>query len=186
MKKDIRLAICLVVIILLGIFCLFRLFADKEIEEEGESNNHQANPTPKTFVISDDDKNKVVLTGIKFYTVKLSTMNIESAEAAVDGKFELTPMHICEYVADALEDEEIEIKINSAELDDDICVVDMGDSIKAISEKNPRLEMLVLDAVAMSILDNCHEVTGVTFTIDKNTYSTANIQLNDKEVYLKQ
>ena len=62
----------------------------------------------------------------------------------------------------------------------------MGDSIKAISEKNPRLEMLVLDAVAMSILDNCHEVTGVTFTIDKNTYSTANIQLNDKEVYLKQ
>ena len=186
MKKDIRLTICLAVIILLGIFCLFRLFADKEIEEEEGTNGHQAVPTPKTFVISDEDKNELILTGIKFYTVNRSTMNIESAEAAVDKTFELNPLHICEYVTDALEDEEIEIEVNSAVQDEDICIVDIGDSIKDISEKSRQLETLVLDALAMSILDNCRDIKGVTFTIDKENYSTANIQLKDKEVYLKQ
>ena len=186
MKKDnISFAICLVMIILLVILCLYRYLADKEIEsEEGENITTTVIPTPRTYVITDDG-GEVVLHGIRYYSVKLSSMNTETAEAVIGEGVELTPQLICEYVSDSLEDEEIEVDVKSAVLKDSLCIVDLGEEILDISKKDRQLEKLILDAFSMSIVDNCKEVEGVSFLIENKPYSSSWIRLESEEVYLK-
>ena len=152
MKKDIRLAICLVGMILLVILCVYRLLADKEIEEEsGQGYEVTVVPTPRTIVDPVDGKE---LTGIGYYKVNLQKMSTESVEAAIGSNIEITPDIITDYVCDALEDEELRITVNGTSVNSGMCTVDLGSEILSVSEKDPGLEKLILDAFAMSILDN--------------------------------
>ena len=45
-------------------------------------------------------------------------------------------------------------------------------------------ETLILDALAMSVLDNCENVEKVTFTINGNAYKTSNRSLGEDETYM--
>ena len=186
MRKDIRYVICLVFIILLALLCIYRILADKEIEEEKKDpdiTNVSPIPTPRTIVLpGDEDK---FLGTVRYYTVKLSQKNIESVESVVGQDTEVTPKLICEYIKDALEDEEIDIDINDIQQKDGICTIDLSKDIVSVAAKDAALEKLILDAFSMSIIDNCADVVGVSFKIDNAPYSTANLKLQDGEVYLK-
>ena len=57
--------------------------------------------------------------------------------------------------------------------------------MKSTAKKDQKLEKLILDAYAMSIIDNCDDVEGVTFTISGKAYSTESIRLDGGKVYLK-
>ena len=58
-------------------------------------------------------------------------------------------------------------------------------SIESTAKKDPKLEKLILDAYAMSIVDNCDDVEGVTFTISGKAYLTDSVRLDGGKVYLK-
>lgn len=186
MKKDIRFCLCLVAIILLALLCIFVLLADKEKEIDTKPDYPEVSvtPTPRTIVVSGGENN-VVLGTVSFYTVKLSGRLIESVEVAVGKGLNISPKLISEYVTDALEDEEIDIDILSITEKDGICTLDFGESIRKLAISEPDIEKLVLDAYAMSIVDNCPDINGVTFRIDGKAYSTKNISISDGEVYLK-
>ncbi|MBR4343840.1 MAG: hypothetical protein IKP88_14285 [Lachnospiraceae bacterium] len=185
MRKDIRFAICFVVIMLLVILCIYRYLADKEIESERSGTGTTgAVPTSITHVITDSE-GEVILHRIRYYTIKLSQMDIETADAVIGENAEVTPLLICEYVSDSLEDEEIEITVKGAQLKDRLCIVDLGRDILEVSKKDRQLEKLILDALAMSIVDNCKDVEGVSFSIENQPYSSSWIKLESEEVYLK-
>ena len=187
MRKDIRYAVILVVMILLALLCLYCIFADRE--KEDDRNNTEVTgtgpiPTERTIVVPDKDHNEVLLGTVRFYTVKLSSRNIESVEVAVGKETEVTAKLVSEYITDALEDEEIELDISGIEEKDGICIINFSSSIRKVAGSDPELEKMILDAYSMSIVDNCN-VDGVSFKIEGKAYSTQNITLNDGEVYLK-
>jgi len=188
-KKDIRLAACIVVIILLVILCIFVLLSEKEKEEELNNPNGTENlsaPTPRIIVVpTTGNNNGGVLKSVRYYVIKLSDKAIDTAETAMGSAVVVTPEMISEYVSDALEDEEINVAINSISVKDDICTIDFDESIKSIAKKDQILEKLILDAYSMSIVDNCEDVEGVTFTISGKAYSTDSIRLDGGKVYLK-
>ncbi len=188
-KKDIRLAVCIVVIILLVILCIFVLLSEKEKEDDlNDPSNieNMAVPTPRLIVVPSSGTNDpVFLKSIKYYVVKLSDMSIDTAEEAVGNGVAATPEMICEYVSTALEDEEINIDIRKITVADNICKIDFNEEIRSIAKRNHELEKLILDAYAMSIIDNCEGVDAVTFTISGEDYSTGSVSLPGGKVYLK-
>ena len=188
-KKDLRLAVCIVVIILLVILCIYMLLSEKEKEQDlndptgVESDNV---PTPRIIAVPSTGNNVGgELRIIRYYTIKLSEKSIETAEAAIGNDIKGTPEMISEYVSDALEDEEINAAINAISVKDNICIIDFDDSIENIAKKDKKLEKLILDAYAMSIIDNCDDIEGVTFTISGAAYYTDSIRLAGGKVYLK-
>ena len=187
MKKDIRVAICLLIIVLLAILGIYSLLAEKEDEEGSKVPLPDATlaPTPRTIILPGGEEKKLVLGTVRYYTVKLSTRNIESVEAAIGQGSEISPKQIAGYVTDALEDEEIDIEIKGIYLDEGICTLDFSQEIRKIAAKDSGLEKLILDAYAMSIVDNCQDIYGVSFKIEGESYSTGGISLKDGEVYLK-
>ena len=187
MKKDIRFVICLVIIILLALLCIYMLLSEKEKDGDIQPDYPEVSvtPTPRTILFSSGGSDDVVLGTISFYTVKLSGRIIESVEVAVGKGADISPKLISEYVTDSLEDEEIDLKILGIDNKNGICTIDFSDSIKELAIGEPDIEKLVLDAYSMSIVDNCSDVNGVTFTINGKTYATKNISLADGEVYLK-
>ena len=189
MKKDIRLAICLIGIILLGLLCAYRLLADKEIEAEKE-NSVSGDIT--SGVIDDDpvkevtykiDGEDINLHRISYYTVRLSDLSITNTETILPVGLEINPKLICEYVLYSLEDEGIETGIIGTKVSGDLCTVDMNKSIYDISKKNARLEERILDVISMSIIDNCQNVKRVTFTMEGGVYASSNIKLDKDQVY---
>ena len=186
MKKDIRFVICLVIIILLALLCIYVLLSEKEKDGEIQPDYPEVSvtPTPRTIIVPGGDNN-VVLGTISFYTVKLSGRIIESVEVAVGKGAEISPKLISEYVTDSLEDEEIDLEILDIKQENGICILNFGEEIKELSLRDGEVEKLVLDAYSMSIVDNCPDVNGVTFKIEGKTYSTQHIKISDGEVYLK-
>ena len=85
MKKDIRFVICLVIIILLALLCIYMLLSEKEKDGDIQPDYPEVSvtPTPRTIVFSSGGSDDVVLGTISFYTVKLSGRIIESVEVAV-------------------------------------------------------------------------------------------------------
>lgn len=189
MKKDIRLAACIVVIILLVILCIFMLLSEKEKEDDLNDPSNMGNiavPTQRLIVVpSSGTDNPLLLTSIKYYAIKLSDMSIQTAEEAVGNNVTVTPKMISEYVTTALEDEEINIDIRDITVSDKLCKIDFSEDIRSIAKSDPELEKLILDAYAMSIIDNCEDVDAVTFTISGMDYSTGSISLPGGKVYLK-
>lgn len=188
MKKDIRLAVCIVAIILLVILCIFVLLSEKEKEEDLTDPNGTENqnvPTPRIIVVPTTGNNSGgILKSVRYYVIKLSGLKLDTAETAIGSAVTVTPEMISEYVTDALEDEEINVAINVISVNENICSIDFDDSITNIA-KDPKLEKLILDAYAMSIVDNCDDVEGVTFTISGKAYLTDSIRLDGGKVYLK-
>jgi len=186
-KKDIRLAVCIVAIILLVILCIFVLLSEKEKEEDLTGPGITENiPTPRIIVVpTTGNNNGDILKSVRYYVIKLSGLKLDTAETAIGSKVTVTPEMISEYVTDALEDEEINVAINDISVKDDICIIDFDDSIENIAKKDQKLEKLILDAYAMSIVDNCDDVEGVTFTISGKAYLTDSVRLDGGKVYLK-
>lgn len=187
MKKDIRLAVCIVAIILLVILCIFVLLSEKEKEDDLTDPGITENvPTPRIIVVpTTGNNNGDILKSVRYYVIKLSGLKLDTAETAIGSKVTVTPEMISEYVTDALEDEEINVAINDISVKDDICIIDFDDSIESIAKKDQKLEKLILDAYAMSIVDNCDDVEGVTFTISGKAYLTDSVRLDGGKVYLK-
>jgi len=185
MRKDIRIAICLVGIILLVILCIYRLLADKEIEDDGKQNPEisSAVPTPRV-IVDPKGTNSDILQAITYYIVDVSEKNTKPVEAVVGKKEEITPEHIIEYITDDLEDEEIEISIEKVLTEGNLCIVDFNEVMIGTVEKNPELEKLILDAIAKSLLDNLQDVNEVSFRIAGKPYKTSTFELKDKEGYL--
>ncbi|MCR4991745.1 MAG: hypothetical protein K6A45_01745 [Lachnospiraceae bacterium] len=189
MKKDIRLAVCIVAIILLVILCIYVLLSEKEKEEDLTDPNGTENrnvPTQRIIVVpTTGNNNGGVLKSVRYYVIKLSGLKLDTAETAIGSEVTVTPEMISEYVSDALEDEEINVAINAISVKDNICIIDFDDDMKSTAKKDQKLEKLILDAYAMSIIDNCDDVEGVTFTISGKAYSTDSIRLDGGKVYLK-
>ncbi len=184
MKKDIRFAICLVVIFLLAILCVYKLLAEKESEAENNTGGYELTviPTPRTIVDPVDGKERTV---IEFYKINLRKMETVSAETAIEGGTEITPNLICDCVCEALEDEELKIVVRKTSISKGVCTVDLDEEIKSVSESDPQVEKLILDAFSMSILDNCKDIEAVSFTIMGEEYSTKNIKIESDKTYIK-
>ena len=122
MKKDIRLAVCIVAIILLVILCIFVLLSEKEKEEDLTDPGITENvPTPRIIVVpTTGNNNGDILKSVRYYVIKLSGLKLDTAETAIGSKVTVTPEMISEYVTDALEDEEINVAINDISVKDDI------------------------------------------------------------------
>ena len=142
--------------------------------------------------ISDEPDPTLVVTGtegsaqiqLRYYTVNVSNNTVRSAVSMVPENTKITPELIMSYVIFELEDESLDLAINSAKVESGICTVDFNDSVYAIASNGSALEYAILDASAQSILDNVAECKSVCFTINGQAYSTANISMDIDEIYM--
>ncbi|MCQ2495132.1 MAG: hypothetical protein MJ131_00910 [Lachnospiraceae bacterium] len=192
-NKRASIVVCLVIMVLLCLFGLFSCLSEKEDAEMKTDLpvdiTNEITPVPtKVFVIDDkqdgNSGNKKELITIRYYAVSSSNAPNQAAEVVVEANEKISPEMVMEYFTDSLEDEEIDLKINSVTVKDKSCTVDFDSSVIKIAEKSAITEVHILDAISMSILDNCENLSEVLFTIDKKPYSTPNITFNEGEVYL--
>lgn len=191
MKKDARFVICITVILMLVLLCLFMCSAEKEEEENNQKVTQIVTPVPtKVISIPSDDKSndngeEINLKRIEFYTITgAAGTRIDTAETLVLENIAVTPRLMVDYCLDAFSDEEIELEVIHIKTENGLCIVDFDESINEMEPLGRVTETLILDALAMSILDNCEEVEKVTFTINGNAYKTSNISLDEGETYL--
>ena len=146
MKKDIRLAICLIGILLLGILCVYVLLVDKEKEDE---KNNSGSGEVTTGIVEEKENNDVTynidgenmtLHKISYYTIRLSDLTITNTETILPVGIEINPKLICEYVLYSLEDEGIETDINDTRIAGELCIVDMDKSIYDIAGRMQSLK----------------------------------------------
>lgn len=193
-NKKAVIIICIVVVLLLGLLLLFGLLADREDEKNPDiypPSNLADDPTPvptRLIVIDGDSSTstnlKTELVTLRYYSVSSSNIPNQTAEVVVEANKRIDPDLVLEYLVESLEDEEILLRVNKTSLNGSICNVDFDSSIGKISEKSAVMEVHILDAVAMSILDNCEDIRGVSFSIDGKRYETENIAFGEGEVYL--
>lgn len=193
-KKPV-LIVCFAVVFLLALFLLYSLLADKEDgniarpDDMHATGNEDASPVPTRLVVIDgnpgkNNDTKTELITLRYYSVSSTNSANQTAEVMIEAEKEITPELIMEYLMDSLEDEEILLKVNKITLEDMICNIDFDSSINYIAEDSAVTEVHILDAFAMSILDNCENVKGVSFTINGQRYKTMNITFSEGEVYL--
>ena len=192
MKKDARFVICITVILMLVLLCLFTCSAEKEDEEKNQQQVPvEVIPVP-TKIISlpsndgkEDSDAGIKLKRIEFYTITgAAGTRIDTAETLVMESIEVTPKLIVDYCLDAFSDEEIELEVIHIKNEEGLCTIDFNDSIFAAEEMGRVTETLILDALAMSVLDNCENVEKVTFTINGKAYKTSNRSLGEDETYM--
>lgn len=189
MKKDVRLVVCIVVILLLVLLCLYKCTAEQEDENDLNSTPPVVSEIPTRMVtISQDSENnqpQINLVSIVYYTIiGAGGIRIDTAETFVEEHVIITPDLIVDYCLDSFMDEDVELTVLHTSVENGMCTIDFNDSILKVAEESKVSEICVLDALAMSLLDNCEDVTSVSFTINSKEYVTDNITLELGSSYL--
>lgn len=195
MKKDLRVVICIIALVLLALLCFFKCSAEIEDESgEGTTGAPQVSeqPLPTRVIVIPGDENgenhstDIGLVTIEYYTITgAGNTRIDTAEALIKEGTGITASTIVDFCLDSFTDEELDVNVLDVSQKEGICTVNFDSSIRKIAKDGRVTEVCVLDALAMSILDNCKDVVSVSFTINGEAYVTDNITLDVGEVYLR-
>ncbi|MCR5520426.1 MAG: hypothetical protein K6F44_00755 [Lachnospiraceae bacterium] len=156
-------------------------------EADNPTNAPETEPDEKnddiTKIISNNSGSESV-SRVIYYSINTKTMKLAQSVSFVKSGETLDPMVVLGLVEDSFEDSSIDVTFEDASFDaDGYCIVEIGDSIKAISETNPDLETLILDACGQSILDNI-DAPGVIIRLGEGAYSTEQYKFDINYVYM--
>lgn len=121
---------------------------------------------------------------VKFYSIDFSKMNLVGSVSAISSSEPIVPLQVLEPVKDSLEDNSVLISYNDAYVEDGYYIIDFSSSIRSVSESDPLLEELILDASAQTILDNFEDCRGVKVTIDGQAYKTEGFSFDKEYIYM--
>jgi hypothetical protein len=118
------------------------------------------------------------------YTVNADTGEVEPITALVPEGSEITPEFIVDTVVDSMADQSIIVGIEDVTQKDDAVIVSFMKDKAPGTNSGAGYEASVLDAIALSLIDNLKNYSKVIYRINGEAYISGHIELGIDEVYL--
>lgn len=167
-------------------------------QSEGKTNGNSATPTievndtkvsnMQSKDTSNDATPLVELNTIKelsIYSIDGETAQKVSVTAVVSSQKEITPQLIVDKVVESMADETFMIGIDSVTTEEDRIIVSFLDDQPPVTNVGSSVEGEILDAIAMSLIDNLSDYHKVIFRVMGEGYSSGHIEFDKDYVYLE-
>lgn len=148
-----------------------------ETEENKEETTKKDDPTPTLIQPADN-------TELLVYTVN-SNAEKETVTALIPMNEEITPQLIIDTVVASLADNSLKIKINKVTTEGDTVIVNFDKNQPFFDGVGGGYETAILDAIALSLIDNLDDFKKVIYRMDEEAYVSGHIELGIDEVYLE-
>lgn len=147
-------------------FCLVLLGACKNTEDQSQTSPQV---TPKRTMET-----------ISIYTIDSDTMTLVPLELKREQSL-LTPQYITSLVEAGLDDDSI--RVYSVEQEDDRIIFSFYGDGKPFVKCSKKMETLILDCFANSLLDNVENSNDIVYRCEKKPYKSKNYSFKLNEVY---
>ncbi len=121
---------------------------------------------------------------LPLYTINDKTGETEPITAAVPKDSEITPELIVNNVVEAMEDRSLVVGIDSVTTEKDAVIVSFKKDKAPLNEIGSIYEGPILDAIAMSLIDNLTDYNKVIYRVEGKAYVGSHIELKLNEPYL--
>jgi hypothetical protein len=121
---------------------------------------------------------------LPIYTVNADTGEVEPITALVPEGSEITPEFIVDTVVESMADQSIVVGIEGVTLEDDAIIVSFMKDKAPGTNSGAGYEASVLDAIALSLIDNLNDYSKVIYRINGEAYISGHIELGIDEIYL--
>lgn len=149
----------------------------KNTDDNGDNPSAEITPTVNNI-------QPIANTELMIYTVNVDSAEIEAITAVVQQDMEITPELIVTKVAESMEDQSLNLGIQSVTTEKDNIIVSFYSDQPPLSGVGGGLEEAILNALAQSLMDNLTDYRGVIFRSEGNAYVSGHIELGIDEVYL--
>lgn len=146
-------------------------------EKEPElSATPEINPTPAVQPAATID--------LSFFTVNMESGATEPFTAAITKDKDITPELIVDKVVEAMADRSLEVGIEYVKAEKNAIVVSFYRDKAPLSEGGTIYEGPILDAIAMSLLDNLKDYNKIIYRAEGKAYVSDHIELGIDEPYM--
>lgn len=142
-----------------------------------ENNKEENTPVPTTIV-------PAATIDLPLYTINVNSGETEPITAAVPKDAEITPELIVTNVVEAMEDQSLEVGIEKVSTDKDAIIVSFYKDKAPLNEIGSAYEGPILDAIAMSLIDNLSDYNKVIYRVEGKAYVGSHTELELNEPYL--
>lgn len=134
------------------------------------------NPTPAVQPAATID--------LSLYTVNMESGATEPFKVAIPKDKEITPQLIVDKVVEAMADRSLEVGIDYVKTEKDAIIVSFYRNKAPLSEGGTIYEGPILDAIAMSLLDNLKDYNKIIYRAEGEAYVSDHIELGIDEDYM--
>ena len=121
---------------------------------------------------------------LSLYTVNMDTGATEPFTAAVAKDTEITPELIVDKVVEAMADRSLEVHVEYVRAEKDAIIVSFYTDKAPLSEGGIVYEGPILDAIAMSLIDNLKDYNKIIYRAEGKAYQSDHIELGINEPYM--
>lgn len=161
------------------VFCvlLITLAVGCNKEKKGEMVFTSNQPeTTQTVIDSGEEE-------IQVYTIDMNSMqSVSETVYLMDGE-EVTAENILREVVELFKVNAIEIEINGFKQKKDIMYISFAKESAPVTGVSKKVEEVILESIAKSILDNIEDVEKIVFQVDSGAYKSENLDLEENEAY---
>ncbi len=121
---------------------------------------------------------------LSLYTVNMDTGVTEPFTATVAKNTDITPELIIEKVVEAMADRSLEVGVEYVKTEKDTVIVSFYRDKAPLNEGGIIYEGPILDAIAMSLIDNLKDYNKIIYRAEGNAYVSDHIELGINEPYM--
>ncbi len=153
---------------------------DKKADEDKTAADHEdEDNTPSPTAIQ-----PAATVDLPLYTVDVNTGETEPITAAVPKDSEITPELIITNVVEAMADQSLNVGIESVSTEKDAIIVSFYKDKAPLNDIGSAYEGPILDAIAMSLIDNLTDYNKVIYRVEGKAYIGSHTELELNEPYL--
>lgn len=149
---------------------------DKKADEISPTVTPDNSPTPAVKPTATVD--------LSLYTVNMDTGVTEPFTATLAKDTEITPELIVNKVVEDMADRSLEVDIEYVKTEKDAVIVSFYRGKAPLSEGSINYEGPILDAIAMSLIDNLEEYTKIIYRAEGEAYISDHNELGINEPYM--
>ena len=161
------------------VFCMLVLALSVGCDEEkrGEVVSTESQPKVTQQVTESGE------TELPVYTIDMDTMqSVRETVYLMEGE-KLNSENILKKVIELFKINAIEIEVNGIKQKKDVMYVSFAKNSAPIVDVSQKVEEVILESIAKSLLDNLEDVNKIVFQVDSEAYKSENLELGKNEVY---
>ena len=121
--------------------------------------------------------------GIQVYTITRDSMESVSETVYLMNGEKVTVENILKEVIELFKTNAIEIEINGINQKKDVLYISFAKESAPIVDVSKKVEEIILESIAKSLLDNLEDVEKIVFQVDSGAYKSENLELGENEAY---
>lgn len=168
MMKRRQLVVC-VLLLMLSMGCS---------KEEKDRSTSTSNQPAVTQTVTESGE-----VGIQVYTIARDSMESVSEMVYLMNGEKVTVENILKEVIELFKTNAIEIEINGIKQKKDVLYISFAKESAPIVDVSKKVEEIILESIAKSLLDNLEDVEKIVFQVDSGAYKSENLELGENEAY---